>query len=190
MARGYHHGDLREALIALALNEIDRQDPDRLSISALAKRARVSPMAPYRHFADREALLTAVAVRGFERLAAAMRQADAPDPAQAIVAFGVCYVEFAMAHPGLFRLMFAGQPPTSDRGLANNASTAFGLFAARIADLVPAPCREDAFLACWSLVHGLASLCSSGRIRGQKAAPEDVARRLGSLAVKALTCLE
>ena len=183
----YHHGDLRAALIILALEEVEKNGPDRLSVSALAKRAGVSPMAPYRHFADKEALLEALARQGFEQLGATMREVDDTDaPLKAIVAFGVCYVEFALAHPGLFRLMFGRAPPTPDNGLSSDPSTMYGLFAARVASLVPPDRREDIFLAGWCLMHGLASLCVAGRIRGAQAEPADLARRMGNVLSQAI----
>src|SRR5271169_4924111 len=109
----YHHGDLRDTLIDLAVGALEQEGPEALSLRGLATRAGVSGMAPYRHFADKAALLAAAARRGFanlrERLASVDDQAD---PKKALVAFGVVYVRFACERPGLFRLMFAGPPPT------------------------------------------------------------------------------
>jgi AcrR family transcriptional regulator len=183
----YHHGDLSETLIALALEALEREGAEGLSVATLAKRAGVSPMAPYRHFDDREALLAALARRGFEQLAAEMRRVAAPDPIERLTAFGVAYVEFAVARPGLFRLMFGAAPPTPGEGLSDDPTTVHAMFSACIAALAAPGEREDLFLAAWCLVHGLASLCVAGRIRGVAATPKQLAQRLAGLWANLLT---
>src|SRR3954454_10694189 len=70
----YHHGDLRGALIEAALREAEQGGPEAISISALAKQLGVSQPAPYRHFADREALLAAVTAKAFRQFSAMLRQ--------------------------------------------------------------------------------------------------------------------
>ena len=183
----YHHGDLRGALIALALEALENDDPEAPTLRGLAEQAGVSGMAPYRHFPDKAALLEAVARQGFAELREKLREADDEgDPKKALIAFGVVYVRFACARPGLFRLMFGGRPPTPGEQLAGDPETVFGLLSARIAQLAPAPRRQIAFLACWSIVHGLASLLVGGRIRGAAAAPEDLAEQLGSVLLEGL----
>jgi AcrR family transcriptional regulator len=144
-------------------------------------------MAPYRHFANKHALLEAVARHGFAELGDALRAVDdAGHPRQALVAFGAAYVRFAIARPGLFRLMFGGPPPTAGYRLADDPRTVFGLFSARIAQIAPPAEREVAFLACWSIVHGFASLLVGGRIRQPIAAPAALAERLGEVLMKGL----
>jgi AcrR family transcriptional regulator len=133
-------------------------------------------MAPYRHFADRTALLGAVALHGFIMLNERAASADAdPDPAQALIGQGMSYIQFARDKPALFRLMFmdpAGQslPPSDCTG-------AYDRLAARIATLAPPELLESATLACWGIVHGLATLALDGRI-----AP-DPAREAAALAL-------
>jgi hypothetical protein len=106
---------------------------------------------------------------------------DETDPENAIVGFGVVYVRFARERPNLYRVMFGGSPPTPGDRLAGDDQTVFGLFARRLAQVVPEDRRQDAFLGLWSLVHGLASLVVNGRLRAPVAAPEELAMRLGKL---------
>ncbi len=112
----YHHGDLRGALIALALETLEEDGPEGLTLRGLAERAGVSGMAPYRHFADKAALLEAVARRGFAELHSDLAAVDdAQNPKEALIAFGVVYVRFACARPeACSRVMFGGAPPTPD----------------------------------------------------------------------------
>lgn len=183
----YHHGDLRGALIGLALKALEKGGSEALALRSLAEQAGVSCMAPYRHFADKAALLEAVARQGFADLRDELNAVDdASDPQKALVAFGIVYVRFACARPGLFRLMFVGAPPTPDDRLAADPQTVFGLFAARIAQIAPPRRRKIAFLACWSIVHGLASLLVGGRIRQATPSPAALARRLGQILLTGL----
>jgi AcrR family transcriptional regulator len=186
----YHHGDLRETLIGLALVELEAQgadgSPEALSVAALAKRAGVSPMAPYRHFPDKQALLEALARRGFEELGRSMNGIDMSRPIEAIEAFGVLYVEFALARPGLFRLMFQGSPPTSDAEVLNDPSTVYGRFQKLVAAMVEPERLPDVALALWSLAHGLACLSLAGRIRGPAERPAERVRRIMSAFRKGL----
>ena len=103
--RSYHHGDLRRALVSSALEFLSVAG---LSLRAVARRAKVSAMAPYRHFADKEALLAAAAEHGFRQLTIrfSAAAAAAPDPGAALNALGVAYVVFACDEPSLFKLMF------------------------------------------------------------------------------------
>jgi AcrR family transcriptional regulator len=171
----------------LGLEELEKTgDPDSLSISALAKRAGVSGMAPYRHFADRQAFLQALARRGFQRLRDQMQAVDAPDPWEAVTAFGVCYVKFAVDNPGAFRLMFGSTPPTPDEGQTADPSTVLGLVMTRLSQLVEAGRREDVFLTSWCLMHGLASLLVARRIRNVHDSPVGLARRVARVLRQAI----
>ena len=175
----YHHGDLRETLLMLAIETLERGGPETLALRSLAGEAGVSGMAPYRHFKDKAALLEAVATRGFELLRAELVAVDDPgQPRRALVAFGAAYVRFALRRPGLFRVMFDGAPPTPDDALSTDGSTVYGLFLSRIAQAAAPERRADAFLACWCLMHGLASLAVAGRLRNPSD-PEALALRLG-----------
>ena len=147
------HGEpiLRERLIAAAIAALERGEGD-LSLRALAREVGVSAMAPYRHFADKAALMGAVGAHGFKQLRASLVEADGTSQGrEALVAQGLAYLRFATAHPALFRLMFSGVcKPASAPG-----ETAYGVLAGRVATLTDDP---DAVLACWALVHGLAML--------------------------------
>jgi AcrR family transcriptional regulator len=183
----YHHGALRAALIAAAVDAIETEGPEGLTLRSLADKAGVSAMAPYRHFADKAALLEAAATEGFRRLRAACAAVDDPrDARKALTAFGIVYVEFAATHPGLFRLMFGGPPPTRDDGLADDPDTVMGLIAARIAEIVAPPRRRDAMLAAWSAMYGLATLVATGRLRGPKEKPAKLAARVAAVLFEGL----
>ena len=162
----YHHGDLRSALIEAGLAVLAEEgDPAALSLREAARRAGVSAMAPYRHFADKDALLAAIATIGFERLAAVLRVADAAAaPLAALRAQGVAYVAFACANPALFRLMFGAGAPAKANELAAAANASFKLLADRVASIVPPHEAVDRTLADWSLVHGLAMLAVDGQL--------------------------
>ncbi|MBW6525407.1 TetR/AcrR family transcriptional regulator [Sphingomonas sp. RHCKR7] len=134
-------------------------------IRALARAAGVSAMAPYRHFADKAALLTAVAERGFATLAAELAAADASgSDAERLVAQGRAYVAFARARPALFRLMFA-RPTEGDPApeKTRENAPAFAILADRVAALAGRD-AADATLGCWAIVHGLATLALDSRV--------------------------
>ena len=148
--------DLRDRLLIAALAALERGE--EVGLRAVARDAGVSAMAPYRHFADKAALLTAVALCGFDDLRQALLTADIqPDARAALVAQGRAYVRFARDRPALFRLMFAkheaGPPPVADN--------AYGVMVRRVQQLSPVD-LEAATLACWSAVHGMATLALDG----------------------------
>jgi AcrR family transcriptional regulator len=170
--RGYHHGNLREALVAAALDLIARKGPAGFTFAEAARAAGVSPAAPYRHFRDRDALMADVARRGFElfeqRLAAAWN-GGRPAPRAALEQMGRAYLAFAREEPAYFSAMFeSGLPLDQHRELSDAADRAFGVLRgaceAVAADL-PAERRPPArmlALHIWSLAHGIASLFARG----------------------------
>lgn len=189
----YHHGDLRSALVEAGLAILaEGGDFAALTLRETARRAGVSAMAPYRHFADKDSLLAAIAAIGFERLAKAQRAADiAPSPAAAMKAQGVAYIAFALDNPALFRLMFgAAQPSMGHDALATAAKSSFDLLVARVASLEPAAGDgsggKDRVLAHWSLVHGLAMLAVDGQLDKFGAPPLELANRVASLTLRPL----
>ena len=104
----YHHGDLPQTLMNLALDQIREAGTEKLSLRALARAAGVSPTAPYRHFATKQCLLAAIATEGFHLLRvknAAVRTADAPVE-QRMLDMSLAYVEFALDNPTRYQLMF------------------------------------------------------------------------------------
>lgn len=114
--RNYHHGNLRAALLAAAIEQLSSSDTERLSLRALARGLGVSQTAPYRHFADKESLLAAMAAEGYRQLLAVLQQAgnEAGDsPADQLAALARTYVDYAARNACLFKLMFGPvvQPP-------------------------------------------------------------------------------
>src|ERR1700741_4496316 len=112
--RGYHHGNLKEALIRAALQLIAEKGPAGFTFAEAARFAGVSPAAPYRHFRDRDELLADVARRGFEQFATALEGAwdgGTPNPAMAFERVGRAYLAFARDEPAYYSAMFeAGVP--------------------------------------------------------------------------------
>lgn len=174
----YHHGDLRNALISSAVRLIEQGGEAAFSLRETARDVGVSANAAYRHFDDKSALLTAAAAGGLKHLANRMLKAmdraaenerkEKPAIAR-FKAVGRTYVEFAMAHPELFRLMFSGSGVACLTGAAAGVATPtpWELLGrsldALVADgLLPADRREGAELKAWSVVHGFASLALAG----------------------------
>ena len=162
----YHHGALRPALIAAARVLLDEGGPDAVGLREAARRVGVSATATYRHFDDKEALLAAVAVEGFHEFGAALAAAEsAPDPLRAM---GAAYVDFALARPGMFRLMFSPMLSArrGDKDLQAAAAAAFATLSRGVGapSDAPPPSAEipAAAIAAWSLVHGLAHLILDG----------------------------
>lgn len=114
--RNYHHGNLRAALLAAAIEQLSRSDTERLSLRALARGLGVSQTAPYRHFSDKESLLAAMAAEGYRQLLVALQQAGnkaGDSPADQLAALARAYVDYAARNASLFKLMFGPvvQPP-------------------------------------------------------------------------------
>jgi AcrR family transcriptional regulator len=145
----------------------------------LARRAGVTPMALYRHFADRDALLNALAAVGFDDLGERMLAAEqSRDPKEALIAIGVIYIQFAVERPGLFRLMYGGRPPETDAKPGEPPHAAYAALTRRITELAKPKEREAAFMASWALVHGLATLLVTDRVRTPVADPSALAERV------------
>ena len=175
IAKAYHHGDLRSALVAAALDLLAAGGPDALSLRAVARQAGVSAMAPYRHYADKEALLAAVAIHGFKGLQAALSAADAAVPPDAaLTEQAVAYVRYALANPALFRLMFGPRQACDHSELITAGKAAYAVLSNRVADQTEPGDREALTLGCWSLVHGLASLFLDGRINEDQPIPNEM----------------
>ncbi len=161
----YHHGDLRAVLVEAARALVEAHGPDKLSLSDACRAARVSTAAPYRHFADKDALLLAVALEGMLRQRARMDAAligHAPGSDAAIAALGIAYVEFAQAEPAVFRLMFGLTRTHKDfPDLLKAGRACFAIVLDQVARRDPAA-SEAAVLATgfrlWTFVHGLSFL--------------------------------
>ncbi len=166
--RGYHHGNLREALIRAALHLIAEKGPAGFTFADAARWAGVSSAAPYRHFRDRDALMADVARRGFEQFEAALEKSwnnGRPDPFSAFENVGRAYLAFARGEPAYYSAMFeAGVPMEADPGLRQAADAAFGVLRKASESLtaqLPRESRPPALmmsLHVWAMAHGIASL--------------------------------
>lgn len=189
-SRRYHHGELGPALLAAALALLAEDGVEALSLRAVARRAGVSAMAPYRHYADKNALVAAVAAHGFGALGDALRAADrSAPPGDALVAQAVAYVRYALANPMLFRLMFGAKRPDapSDPALGAAAGATYAVLSDRVAADTPAGADRDArTVGCWSLVHGLALLVLDGEIRWRLDGDDDAITRRVAIAMLGL----
>lgn len=170
--RKYHHGDLRAALLAAAEAELADRGVEAFSLRQVAKRAGVSHAAPAHHFTDAGGLLTALAADGFRRFLAAQatREAQAnPDPRGQLVAAGLGYIDFALASPALFRLMFGSdRPDFSDPDLCAASDAAYLHLQQQVQATGGGPAD---IAAVWSLAHGLADLMTAGRLKPLMALP-------------------
>jgi len=170
--RGYHHGNLKEALINAALELIAKKGPAGFTFAEAARWAGVSPAAPYRHFRDRDELLADVARRGFEQFAAALERAwdgGKPQPFAAFERLGKAYLEFARTEPAYYSAMFeAGVPHDISPELTAAGDRAFAVLRTASETLIarmPAGRRPPAMMVAlhiWSLSHGIASLFGRG----------------------------
>jgi AcrR family transcriptional regulator len=166
--RGYHHGNLKEALIQAALDLIAQKGPGGFTFAEAARSAGVSPAAPYRHFRDRDDLLIDVARRGFDLFAQALARAwddGRSDPMSAFERVGRAYLAFARAEPAYYSAMFeAGIPLDASPELRAAGDAAFAVLrgaAEKLIARLPAGRRPPALMMAlhvWSLAHGIASL--------------------------------
>jgi AcrR family transcriptional regulator len=186
----YHHGDLRAALVAAARKTVEGEGADGLSLREVTRTLGVDIAATYRHFRKKEDVLAAVAAAGFDELGqllasrlAAARKARRSARA-CFIACGTAYVDYGLAHPNLYRLMFGGRCSADAiqeaRGTAPSNSSYDLLREAldMLADegaMRPAA-REGAELVAWAQVHGLVTLIIDGR--GGMDNRDQVARQL------------
>jgi AcrR family transcriptional regulator len=161
----YHHGDLRAACLRAAMELLEEGGTTALSLRAVARRAGVSPAAPYRHYADRDALISAVAAVGYRELAEQLAAAHpSPSSADDFAAIAVGYVQFALQRPALFRVMF-GEPCDRDNSERVAATTAISEYVGAIVrQSFPGSNAEALSTAAWALVHGLAFLHLDGKL--------------------------
>lgn len=172
MPESYHYGDLREALIAEATRALEAGDGTP-GLRDVARRVGVSPTAVYRHFASRDALLGAVAERGFEDLGERFDE-SARGRVPGLPGFGLAYVAFARDRPTMFRLMFGGTIPVHARGSRGEeegeriGSGAYRSLLRAVAMARGASMDDPEVLVAavraWSLVHGYAMLLLDDRL--------------------------
>src|SRR5215468_2023916 len=171
--RGYHHGNLKEALLQAALDLIGQKGAAGFTFADAARMAGVSPAAPYRHFRDRDELLSSIALRGFEQFEARLSAAwddGRPDPVTAFERVGRAYLAFAREEPAFYSAMFeSGLPADANPELMAASERAFGIIRAaaeRLAALappgVPRPPALMMALHIWTMAHGVAALFSRG----------------------------
>lgn len=177
--KSYHHGDLRKKLLATALEIISEHGLEKVSMRGLGHRIGVSRTAPYRHFADKSALLCAIAEQGHQKLTTVLKKANkelSDDLLTRLTNTGIGYVEFAVANPVHYRIMFGNEILENKRTLelVNAAETSFNelLYAVKA-------CQEEKLIkpinpyiianTLWSLTHGISMLLIDGQIQSANA---------------------
>ena len=170
--RGYHHGNLKEALLRAALELIAQKGPAGFTFAEAARWAGVSPAAPYRHFRDRDELLANVALRGFRQFEEALARAwdeGRPDVFFALDRLGRAYLDFARSEPAYYSAMFeAGIPLADNHELREAGDRAFAVLrsaAEKLCAQVPARDRPPTLMVAlhiWAMAHGIASLFGRG----------------------------
>ena len=170
--RGYHHGNLREALVDAAMRLIGEKGAGGFTIAEAARAAGVSPAAPYRHFRDRDELMADVAKRGFEAFTTRLRLAwngGRPTPREALMRVGHAYLDFARQEPAAYAAMFeSGLPMALHPDLHATAEKAFAVLREACEGVISAlppgsrPPTMMVALHIWSMSHGIASLFARG----------------------------
>lgn len=171
----YHHGALKEALVAAAERHVARTGDMGFGLREVAGQAGVSHTAAYRHFGSKTELLAAVGVRGFAGLTQRLELAakSAMGPSEGLVEAAVAYVEFALCESGAFRVMFSAElkPFTAHPGLAEAALEALGVLrrlvsAAAAEGALPPGDAEARVRLLWTVAHGQASLATGAQLAG------------------------
>ncbi|MEU4420791.1 WHG domain-containing protein [Actinoplanes sp. NPDC024001] len=160
---GYHHGDLRAALLTTAMRMLEAGEP--FSLRAIAREAGVSPTAPYRHFADRDALESALAAQGLRDLKVDLAEGRTPpESPRDLAELAVTYVAFALRRPALFRLMFGNACDGGSEERVQAAAEIHELLRAAMVRVFPSGDAEALAAAGWALAHGLAYLHLDGKL--------------------------
>jgi AcrR family transcriptional regulator len=184
-ANHYHHGDLRRALLQEAVRTIQTRGVESLTLRAAGQTLGVSRTALYRHFADKAALLRAVAQEGFRTLRLELIGAweRGGKGRTGFEEMGVAYVRFALAHPAHYRVMFGGVLAgySSDAALSAEGASAFqvlvdALVSQRQEGLVRADDPQQLAQFIWSVVHGIARLAIDGQLHASHAEAEALTR--------------
>ncbi|MCP4330674.1 MAG: TetR/AcrR family transcriptional regulator [Alphaproteobacteria bacterium] len=166
--RGYHHGNLKEALVSAARQLILEKGPHGFSLIEAARMADVSPAAPYRHFRDRRALLAEIARLGYEKFSDRLETAwndGLPDPADGLRRMGEAYIDFALEDRASYAAMFeAGLTVSDDEALKEAGQRAYRTLALATETLTArlpegqTVSPELVFFHIWSLTHGAVTL--------------------------------
>jgi AcrR family transcriptional regulator len=169
----YHHGDLRDALVQAALRQAESEGPEAISIKALAKQLGVSQPAPYRHFADREALLQAATAEAFRQFNALLSEAiRKPSKLSKLSRFAQTALDFGLRRNGIYRLMFASRVmacAATDSELHVAARETFALLVESFEVPAVGLLRERHALQIWAALHGVISLAEQGLLTGKPA---------------------
>lgn len=176
-SRAYHHGSLRDTLLAEGLELVETSSPDAISMRELARRAGVSPTAVYRHFPDKSAFMAALAGEGLTLLGVAQHEAfeRAGGGLEGFGATGTAYVRFALAHPTLFRLIFQHPVASALSEPAEQRPDAMSFLLANARAFAPGGVDAEVFaLQAWSLSHGLAMLMLDRQIPADAASIDAV----------------
>jgi AcrR family transcriptional regulator len=176
--RGYHHGNLKEALIRAALELIAQKGPAGFTFAEAARWAGVSPAAPYRHYRDRDELLSDVAKQGFVRFEQALTRAwdeGKPKPSEAFDRMGKAYLHFARTEPAYYSAMFeSGISLDTNPELREAGDRAFNVLRQATEVMIatmPAKNRPPVMMMAlhiWALSHGIASLFGRGDAASRK----------------------
>ncbi|MDZ4088170.1 MAG: TetR/AcrR family transcriptional regulator [Tabrizicola sp.] len=173
MEKPYHHGDLRAALLAAAEAELTEKGVEGFSLRSVAKRAGVSHAAPAHHFGDTGGLLTALAAEGFILFQNTLdaREAGAADARDKAVRAGLGYLEFALARPALFRLIFSSaRPDFASPDLIAAANRAYQHLVGLVTTLGGG---ETDVIALWATSHGIADLSAGQKMRTLQGKPPE-----------------
>lgn len=183
--RTYHHGQLREALLEAAERLIDRDGLEGFSLRGCAREAGVSHAAPAHHFPDLAALQTALVERAYGRLcniAEGYVSEAGSEPRAVLPVLGVAYIDFALRHPGLYRLMvgWPGLPASVETSLSCRNRISSAVRAVLEADGVAAgePRVDELTALAWSVFHGYASLAVDGRLPAGQGSSLDLAGKV------------
>ena len=173
-ARSYHHGDLKAALVEAAAEILRKEGLEALTLRAVARKAGVSQAAPYRHFADRRALMAAVAEVGFQRLQQAMMQAmQSAEGRLGLKGVALAYIRFALDNPAEYRLMFGPEvaktddlPELQETGRGVLGFVAAGMSQLQQAGLIGPGDPNLMAAATWATLHGLSMLILDRQTEG------------------------
>ena len=191
----YHHGNLRESLLAAGLGLLRERGIEGVTLRATARRAGVSHAAPYHHFPNKAHLIEALAVRGFQEFTQSLQHAWEGTPGNSLEklrATGITYVTFAVRQPALFRLMnrpelrqaapsaHDGPGPVEQAARASYQVLLDGIRDCQQEGLVDAGEPQQYAITAWSLVHGAAMLSMDGLI-GDHGPSEEQAGRLAQM---------
>ncbi|NUO49561.1 MAG: TetR/AcrR family transcriptional regulator [Polyangiaceae bacterium] len=187
----YHHGNLREAILAAAFRVVDDEGATALTTRNVAERLGVTHAAIYHHFEDRNAMLAALGEQALDSLAQAITTSQSANALEHFYAMGVAYLNFSLAHPRLY-MAVSGLEVASQQRHAGLDAARGRVFAHLRAAIVA--CQKEGFvkpgspeehtLFCWSAVHGLVSLVAEGQTR-QLDLPSDP-KVLGEMILKSI----